>query len=117
MGHWRWLTMIMKIDTILRGLLKASFSDHDSVKAAQGFNFQEALYLHLLLRQCVCVVETGRKKIFRFPLKIVELEDWEILKVERKSNIGIRLTQVEYNVYSNIFEYRITTGIEAWWLL
>ena len=25
--------MLMKIDTILRGLLKASFSDHDSVKA------------------------------------------------------------------------------------
>lgn len=109
--------MMLKIDTIWRGLLKASFSDYDSAKAAQGFNFQAALYLHLLLRQCVCVVETGRKKIFRFPLKIVELEDWEILKVERKSTIGIRLTQVEYNVYSNIFEYRITTGIEAWWLL
>lgn len=59
----------------------------------------------------------GRKKIFCFRLKIVELEDWEILKVERKSTIGIRLTQVEYNVYSNIFEYRITTDIEAWWLL
>lgn len=54
----------------------------------------------------------GRKKIFRFPLKIVELEDWEILKVERKSTIGIRLTQVEYNVYSNIFEHKITTDIE-----
>lgn len=122
--------MMMKIDTLLPGLIKASFSDHDSVKVVHciqicgSITWRTGLTFKKLYTFTCCYVidmrlcrRKGRKKIFCFPLKIVELEGWEILKVERKSSIGIRLTQVKCNVYSNTFEYKITTDIEAWGLL